>query len=54
MREQIATAEAHRKAVEHGVQVLLDRGDFTDDELWSAVFCPAQTLIDHYRQEPTS
>lgn len=54
MREQIATAEAHRKAVEHGVQELLSSDGFDDDALWSAVFCPPQALTDHYRQESTT
>lgn len=54
MREQIAAAEAHRKAVEHGVQDLLASDGFTDDALWSAVFCPPQVLIDRYRQETES
>jgi hypothetical protein len=55
MREQIATAEAHRKAVEHGVSRLLGE-DYTPFEaaIRAAVFCPPQALIDHYRQESTS
>lgn len=54
MREQIAAADAHRKAVEHGVQELLNSDGFADGDLWSAVFCPPQALIDRYRQEPTT
>lgn len=55
MREQIAAADAHRQAVEHGVAELL-AADYapTAAAIQRAVSCPDPALIDFYRQEPTS
>ncbi len=55
MREQIAAADAHRQAVEHGVAELLS-GDYAPSPaaIQRAVLCPDAALIAHYRQEPTA